>query len=72
MKKVIFAIVTLVAITGCTGAITGHEYSTDGVEKAWNTGKVVGGAVMTDEQKEAVKPIVDTTETVYEAVIPKN
>jgi len=34
MRKVILGLVAVMAMTGCTGVLTGHKYSMDDIEKA--------------------------------------
>lgn len=54
MKKVILAVLTLVALSGCTA-----------VENTWGAGKKIGGAVLSEPAKEKLKPLVESTEMIY-------
>ena len=42
MKKcLLMAVICLICLSGCTGVVTKHEYTTQELDKAYNVGKVV-------------------------------
>lgn len=56
MKKIILALVALVAFTGCTA-----------LEQTWSAGKGLGDKILSEDTKETLKPYVESVETLYGA-----
>jgi len=57
--KILMIIAVAVMFSGCINSQ---------VESMWTKGKIVGGVVLKDETKAKLKPMVEATEEVYEAV----
>lgn len=55
MKKIIFGTVCVLVFTGCTGLITGHEYSRDDLKVMYKVTKSGVTTFMSMEQIQALK-----------------
>ncbi len=71
MKKIIIFAIFAILSSGCSGIITGHEFTEKGVESVWEKGRDAGKILLSEDKKLILSPLADTVEEVYKAVKPE-
>lgn len=68
MKKLLLVAALAALFTGCTGAITGHEYTNEELETIYGTAKKGVQVFGSEETKDKLAPAGKIIEGTYETV----